>query len=191
MGEPRKPARQQERPDLLRRRVSAVDDGDVRPDALTHLLFDELAKHGIVGATEDDGVDAGSGERLEIPADRESRDLPARPTLFGERHEQGRGMTDHLRARRQLRHGARIRARSDGARRGQDSDATRTSGRDRGPCSGLDDAENRNVELHAESLRCARAHGVAGDDQRLDPRPTMWREQASAYLTTVAGPLVP
>ena len=104
----------QERPDLLRRRVRAVDDRDSGPMRSRTSSSMTLAKQRIVRAPEHDDVDPRSRERLEVAPDGEPRHFARRPALLGERHEQRRRLTDHLGARRELRDRARVGPRRDG-----------------------------------------------------------------------------
>ncbi len=147
----------------------AVDDGDVLADSLADGFLDDGPEKWVVRASEQDDVDTSVREGFDVASHDELWHFAFRPAFFGEGNEQRSGVADAIDASRTLRHRPRVRSGCDRPRSGENPDATRAGGFDGRSSAGLDDGEDRDIELDAQSFRCDRAHRVACDDEGLHP----------------------
>lgn len=84
---------------LVRYGPRAVDDCDAVAQHNARFVLDDRAKERVVRASEDHDVDLGGCKRFEVATRGEARHFPVGPSLFGERYEERRGLSDDLGAR--------------------------------------------------------------------------------------------
>jgi len=159
--------------------VRAVDERHVRPEQLGQQRLEEW----VMGAAQNEGIDPRGFHRGEVLARNESRRLGVEPSLFNQWHEQRTGARHDVRVRRYFLDRALVCTRPDGARRADDAQLPATRRGDRGPCSRLDDADDRQRKLTLQGRQGMRGGRVAGHDDGFD----VLRLQELSDLAAVAS----
>ncbi len=172
--------------DVLRALLGAADEGD----AVAHHQRDRAGEQRVVGAPEDQGVDAGLGEGVEVVV---GDGLELRPTgdpLLDELDEAGaglRGQGDVRRGREGVLVGERL-GRGAGA---DDPDATAVGGGHGAAGRGQDHLDHGYVVPLPGVTQHRGAGGVAGDDQGLDALVDEVVEALEGVLADLADRLGP
>ncbi len=170
--------------DVLRALLGAADQRDV----VAHHVGDDTGEQRVVRAAEDQRVDAGLGQRVEVLVRDRDQLVAAGDPGLDEVDEPRAGPGRQLDVRRR---GERVLVghRLGRGARADDADPAGAGGGDRPAGRGVDHLDDGDVVPLAGVAQHRRARGVAGDDQCLDPLGVQVVEALQGVLADLADRL--
>ncbi|OIQ81189.1 hypothetical protein GALL_370440 [mine drainage metagenome] len=150
-----------------------VDDGGVAGQ----LGGDRVVREGVVGAADQQRVERGRAQPVQVDAEQAQRIAPRRRSGFDQRGQPRARHHAHFELGAPSPDRALERSAAHGGRGRDDADAPAGATR-RGGGSAAQDVEHRHAQRGGELARAMRAHCVARDDQRLQRHRARRVEQA-------------